>query len=289
MSKFNPKNERIKRQYFTYLKQAHGYSEATVDAVAKALARFETDTKYRDFKAYHFEQAIAFKSRLEEQRSQETGKPLSKATTYATLAHLKRFFTWLAGQPGYKSCLKYSDADYFRLSNKGARVATAHRESRSPTMEQVRHVIGLMPNTTDVERRDRALVAFILLTGARDGAVASMKLRHVDLIEQSVFQDAREVKTKNSKTFTTTFFPVGDEIRDILVDWVTWLRAEKLWGWTTHFSLQHTANPAPINSFRPRACPAQAGRVPGPSAEFSARHLPGRAWNTSTLTACAKR
>lgn len=62
------------------------------------------------------------------------------------------------------------------------------------------------------------------------GAVASMKLRHVDLIEQSVFQDARDVKTKNSKTFTTTFFPVGEEIRTIVVDWITWLRAEKLWG-----------------------------------------------------------
>ena len=230
MTKCNLKNVRIKRQYFAYLKEAHGYSEPTVDAVAKALARFEADTKYRDFKAYHFEQAIAFKRHLGEQRNQETGKPLSKATTYATLMHLKRFFTWLAGQPGYKSHLKYSDADYFRPSNKDARVATAHRESRSPTMEQVRYVISLMPHVTEVERRDRALVAFILLTGARDGAVASMKLRHVDVVAQTVFQDAREVKTKNSKTFTTTFFPVGEKVRAIVVEWITWLRAEKLWG-----------------------------------------------------------
>ena len=31
------------------------HSEATVDAVAKALARFEADTKWRDFKAFHFQ------------------------------------------------------------------------------------------------------------------------------------------------------------------------------------------------------------------------------------------
>lgn len=230
MSKHNPNNERIKRQYFTYLKEAHGYSEATVDAVAKALDRFETDTKSKDFKVYHFEQAVAFKQRLICQHSQVTGKPLSKATTYATLAHLKRFFHWLAGQPGYKSRLRFSDADYFGLSNKDARVATAQRESRSPTLEQVKHVIDIMSQETDVERRNRALVAFFLLTGARDGAVASMKLRHVDLIEQSVFQDARVVKTKNSKTFTSHFFPVGDEIRAIVVDWINWLRVEKHWG-----------------------------------------------------------
>jgi integrase/recombinase XerD len=61
----------------------------------------------------------------------------------------------------------------------------------------------------DHERRNRALVAFTLLTGARDSAIASMKLKHVDLKEGCVQQDAREVKTKFSKTFTTYFFPVG--------------------------------------------------------------------------------
>jgi integrase/recombinase XerD len=36
-----------------------------------------------------------------------------------------------------------------------------------------------------------------------------MKLKHVVLTEGCVHQDAREVKTKFSKTFTTYFFPVG--------------------------------------------------------------------------------
>jgi hypothetical protein len=69
-----------------------------------------------------------------------------------------------------------------------------------------------------------------LLTGARDSAIASMKLKHVDLSTGSVFQDARDVQTKFSKTFTTFFFPVGDEIRQIVADWVAYLRDEKLWG-----------------------------------------------------------
>lgn len=44
MTTHNPSNERIKRQYPTFLKEAKGQSEATVDAAAKALAQFETDT-----------------------------------------------------------------------------------------------------------------------------------------------------------------------------------------------------------------------------------------------------
>lgn len=37
MSKHNPENERIKRQYFAYLKEAKRHSEPILDAAAKAL------------------------------------------------------------------------------------------------------------------------------------------------------------------------------------------------------------------------------------------------------------
>ena len=69
-----------------------------------------------------------------------------------------------------------------------------------------------------------------LLTGARDRATASVKLKHIDLITNSVNQDAREVKTKFSKTLNTFFFPVGEEVREIVVGWILYLRDEKLWG-----------------------------------------------------------
>jgi integrase len=230
MTNHNADNERIKRKYFAYLKEAKRHSEPTVDASAKALNRFEAYTKHRDFKVFHFEQAIAFKKHLAEQNGQQSGEKLSKATLYATLTQLKRYFQWLAVQPGYKSRVQYSDAEYFNLSDKDTRVATAQREQKVPTLEQIKHVINTMPTNTDIERRDRALIAFTLLTGARDSAIASMKLKHVDLIANCVNQDAREVKTKFSKTFNTFFFPVGDEIRRIVAEWVSYLRENKLWG-----------------------------------------------------------
>ncbi len=230
MTKYNADNERIKRKYFAYLKEAVRNSEATVDAAAKALARFEAHTKHKDFKAFHYEQAIAFKKHLAEQKGQQSGQKLSKATLHATLTQLKRFFQWLAWQPGYKSRLQYSDAEYFNLSDKDTRIATTQREQKAPTLEQIKHVINTMPHQTDIEKRNRALIAFTLLTGARDSATASMKLKHVDLIGNCVNQDAREVNTKFSKTFNTFFFPVGDEVRMIVVEWITYLREERLWG-----------------------------------------------------------
>ncbi len=230
MQQHNAKNERIKRQYLTYLREAKRQSEASVDAVAAALARFEIHTHYRDFKAFHHQQAVAFKRQLASKESRTTGIKLSKATQYATLSHLKRFFQWLADRPGYKSTVQYADADYFNLPDKDSRVATARRERPAPTLEQVCHVLEQMPRETNIHKRNRALVAFVLLTGARDGAVASLKLKHVDLESGSVHQDARDVRTKFSKTFTTFFFPVGDNVRRIVEDWVLLLRKSLLWG-----------------------------------------------------------
>jgi integrase/recombinase XerD len=230
MKKAHAPNERIKREYFTYLKEAKGRSEASLDAVAKALNRFETYTRFRDFKLFHIEQAKGFKAHLAEQTNARTGKPLSAATLYSTLGALKAFFQWLAGRPGYKSRIGYADAEYFNLTEKEARIATAHREQRAPTIDMIRNVLETMPARTDIERRDSAIIAFALLTCARVGAIASFKLKHIDVVAGKVDQDAREVKTKRSKTFTTCFFPVGDDIRNNVVDWVNYLRMEKLWG-----------------------------------------------------------
>ena len=229
MTNHNSANERIKRQYFAYLADALGHSEQTIDAVAKAISRFEAYARYKDFKRFHIEQAKAFKRDLADQRSQRSGEPLSKATLYATLTALKRFFVWLAGQPGYKSRISYSDAEYFNLSVKETRIAKATSPPRVPTLEQIRHVIQAMPASTEIERRDRALVAFTILTGARDGAIASFKLRNIDIGEGKIYQDARDVRTKFSKSFVTTFFPVGEDIRAVIIDWVGYLRREKLW------------------------------------------------------------
>jgi integrase/recombinase XerD len=80
MTTHHPDNERIKRAYFIYLREAKGMSEISIDQIAKAISRFEAATRYRDFKAFHIEQAKAFKKHLAEQRSQRTNQPLSPST-----------------------------------------------------------------------------------------------------------------------------------------------------------------------------------------------------------------
>lgn len=230
MPKHNAANTRIKREYFDYLKQAQGRDVSSIDQVASAIARFEAATGHKDFKKFHRQQAAAFKARLSSEKSASTGKPLSRATVLSILKAVRAFFIWLAGQPGYKSRFTYADADYFNLSDKEVRIAKATREKPVPTLDQVHHVLGSMPAGTDIEKRNRALIAFALLTGARVAALASLKLRHVDLEQCCVHQDARDVRTKGSKTFTTWFCPVGGDALQIATDWCGHLRTALLWG-----------------------------------------------------------
>ncbi len=227
---YSAENERLKRRYFGYLRAAKRYSDGSVDEAAKALHRFETYTRFRDFRKFHIEQANGFKKHLAESRNVRTGKPLAKATVYGTLSYLRAFFHWLADQPGYRSKLLYTDADYFSLSEKDIRIAKAEGERPFPSLEQVLHVLRSMPATTEIGKRDRAVIALTLLTGARDRALASLKLKHIDLAQRRLIQDARDVQTKFSKSFPSWFFPAGSEVVAIITDWVGFLRTEKLFG-----------------------------------------------------------
>ena len=69
-------------------------------------------------------------------------------------------------------------------------------------------VVREMPSTIDIHLRNRALIAFTLLTGARDGAIASLKLKHVDVEDGRLVQDAREVRTKFYKTLSLALRPM---------------------------------------------------------------------------------
>ena len=223
-------NERIKRRYLQFLREAKRADMATVDKAADAILRFERSTGFKPFKRFHIDHAIKFKAQLREGKSETTGKPLSKATVDSTLRAVKAFVHWLAGQQGYKSRISYADAEYFNLNAKDARVAHAERDTPYPTLEQCHHAFAQMPSATPLQRRDKALFAFLMITAARDGAIASLRLKHIDLVQDCVYQDARDVKTKAAKSFTTYFLPVNPSYRETFIDWVTFLRQDLLFG-----------------------------------------------------------
>jgi site-specific recombinase XerC len=258
MTKPNAQNERIKRTYFAFLREAHGRDVATIDSVAKSLARFEDSTKRRDFKRFHREQAVAFKAKLTAELNVRTGERLGKGTVLATLRDLRAFFVWLSREPGYKSHIAFSDADYFNLSDKDVAIARARREPNPPTVEQMCRVLAAMPAGNVFERRDRALVAFATLTVARVAALVSFRLMHVDAAQGYVEHDAGSVDTKAAKTFRTFFMPVVEGALEIVRNWIVELEREHAWGRTdplfpqTEMGLDGDGSFAPVGLARRR-------------------------------------
>ena len=224
MPRRHPKNERIKRAYLQWLQTAKGASESTLDQAAAAIDAFATSIGQKDFARFHREWAMKFLRDTTAGINAKTGRPLSKATIRSRLMAVRKFCKWLADQSGYKSRITHADCEYFNPTSNDARIATAHCERPIPTLEQIQHVVAVAPNKTDIQKRDRALIAFTLLTGMRDNAIASLPLGKVDLDRRMVDQDARVVRTKNGKTMTTFFFPVGAEIEAVVTEYIEHLR-----------------------------------------------------------------
>jgi hypothetical protein len=64
--------DRTKRRYLTFLRETKRLSENSLDGVAKAIHCFEPHTKFRVFRRFHIQQAIAFKADLASQRHART-------------------------------------------------------------------------------------------------------------------------------------------------------------------------------------------------------------------------
>lgn len=228
MSKHISNNLRIKRKYLVWLKDAKGLSEASIDKAAAAISTYEVFLGKKDFRAFHPERARSFKRHLASRKNVRTGALLSQSSANGILREVKAFFKWLADQPNYASKIKHTDADYLSTDRKSERARRTTCWKPHPSPAQIIHLLERMPSNTTLQRRDRALIAFLFLTGSREGAAITLKIGHVDLVNACVQFDGSTVNTKFGKSFTTAFFPIGGGIEHIVRDWIAELKAEHL-------------------------------------------------------------
>lgn len=227
MTQYNPENERLKLRYFDFETQANGKSPKTIENIRKALIRYEEFTGHQSFKSFTSKQAMEFKAHLLKAPNKQ-GTPLSLSTIAHTLAPLKDFLKWLAMQPNYKSRLKFSDMEYLNLTERDKRGLQPNTLKQYPSPEQIRKALATFDTTSDLGKRNQALMALIFATGIRDGALIGLKLKHINTAKAYVMQDPKEVATKFGKRIHSKFYPVGEDIHHIVIAWVRFLREEKL-------------------------------------------------------------
>lgn len=221
-------NEVMKKQFFIYLKEVKGFSKDSVDAYERAVLLWQDCTDNKDFSSFGKQQARAFKLWIKS-RTNRKDEALSLTYVYNVLRRLKGFFDWLSMQPHYKSKVEQVVIEYLSLSKKETRMAIQPNKRDIPTMEEVVKVIENIKIGSDVDKRDRALICFTLLTGARISAIYSMPMMAFDENTLTVDQNPKfGVKTKFSKHITTTFFPIEySQAVSYFVDWYKYLKQAK--------------------------------------------------------------
>ncbi|WP_288901638.1 site-specific integrase [uncultured Sneathiella sp.] len=223
MAEYNPKNEMVKKQYEEALLHGKYRDPKTVKAVWSSINSFEAFTGYIDFKDVTTDHVKAFKMSLEHEKN-KSGELLSISTIRSTLGNLKEFFEWLAMHPQFIKKVDGRITQYFRLSDNANRASRASREKTPPTLAELEMTLKAMPYGTDIEKRDRAMFAFVIITCIRDDALVSLKRKDVDANKRTVWQDPRHVRTKRRKGIMTRFLgepmPLAEKI---VMDWLKFL------------------------------------------------------------------
>ena len=231
MTKSNHQNEKIKRKYYDFLKESQGYSDSTISAIKKSIYRYEEFSDFEDFAKFNQTRATDLKKWLENKKDPRTDEQISLSTVYHYIRHLKDFFKWLAYQAGYKSKICLTDVEYLRLPKEKARIAIASRRESYPTLEQVKKVIDSIKIHSELDLRDRALIAFTLLSGMRDSAIVSLPIGCFYENNLQIDQNPKlGVKTKFSKTIRSYLFRFDENMLKYFLDWVAYLKQEKLFG-----------------------------------------------------------
>lgn len=223
MAKVNIKNERVKRKFFTWLKEAEGLCDSTINGIDKAILLYEDFTKQADLTGFNPSKAVAFKKSLAKRKSK--GKQISVTTLHSYLRYLRRFFSWLSWQPGYKSKITLDVVSYLRVSEKEERIATQYPRTKYPPLEYVVKLADSIEVNSEIDLRDRALISFTLLSGMRDKAIVTLPLGCLDEEKLTISQDPRQgVRTKFSKYIPSTIFQFDDKLVVYVREWVKHLK-----------------------------------------------------------------
>ena len=223
MKKKNLKNEILKREFTSYLKEVEGATEATIDSYLRAINKYEEVTDFLDFSKFNKHTAIKFKEII---RSLERrGEPVSILTIRTYLIHTSKYFKWLSFQPGYRNKINSNDVKYLKPSNLEEIQASKPRKTKSPDLEYVIKLCKSIKIQNDIDLRDRALISFLFLVPIRIDAAISLPLGCVDETNMIVQQDPRmNVRTKFTKYIISPIFPFDEQLMKNIQGWVMHLK-----------------------------------------------------------------
>ncbi len=217
MSKYCLENEKIKREY--YKRKSIQKQEQTVRQIAKAIERFEEFTGYKNFKLFNFKTAEKYIKYLKDEE-------LSLNTINSYLRHLKAFLEWLSMKSGYKSKISLDDVELLSLTHNELNNINKKIAPDYPTFEQAKALFNSINPLNDIDRRDKALFALVVMTGMRAKSLMTLPLGAINIEKMEILQK----NAKFGKEILTKIFNFDDEMHSYFIEWYKYLKEIKLYG-----------------------------------------------------------
>ena len=214
------KNDRHYWKYFVYRKRC-GLSEKTIKKTQQAINHLKNFLEGKSLYELEPDDFNHFRSYLSDLTYR--GKRISSNTIVNTISQLKLFFEYLGAKPEFQEVIdqefmatwNLSPSEKQTLKNIGKKI------KKFPTLDQIKNVLSSITTRTAVNRRNRCLILFCFLTGARISAAVTMKIGLLDLEKRVVTQDPDQgVETKKRKLIITTIPKFNEEYYQILIEWI---------------------------------------------------------------------
>lgn len=214
---------KVTRSFLRFLTEAKGRKPGSIRKAEYALVRWnKANPKHNFDERLSIDAILNFKAKLRDRSP--GGKALSPGTVMDILIQMRQFFEWLSLQPGYKSKINATDLQYFQPSPDETSYRKYHKSNDYPTLTQVKMLVDSVPNYLPVDMRDRALIAFLLLSGIRIDAAASLTIGCFNRSKMKITQDPRDgVRTKFSKCIVTFLIDFDEDLFDVVAHWYDYL------------------------------------------------------------------
>lgn len=207
----NPENEKIKKNYEKFLIGAEEAAVTTIDQFLRAVNLLDRWNDFLNFKKYNVDIILNFKEKIRDHKWKD--KCVSPRTARTYILHIQKFFRWLGIQSGYKSTEILNLIAYLKPNKIEDSLSSTSQITDVPDINYVLDLCSSIKITCDADLRDRALIAFLLLTGIRISAVISLPFGCIDKDTLIIDQNpAENIKTKFGKYIISIVFPFDETL-----------------------------------------------------------------------------
>lgn len=217
-------NVRLYKRYFDYRKRC-GFSVKTIKKSQQAIRHLDNYLEGKSLYNVIPDDFNDFRTYLSDQTYR--GKKISSNTVVNVMSQLKLFFKFIGGLSEFSDIINQelmgtwslSPSEKQTLKNVGKKI------KKFPTQDHINKAISSIDKTKAVNRRNKSLIVYCFLTGARISAAITMKIGLVDTEKRIVTQDPEQgVETKRRKLIITTIPKLNEKYFQILIKWIQELR-----------------------------------------------------------------